>query len=248
MEQQLPIQAVIFDLDDTLLDWAGAKVQWEEMSRNCAGNLHTYLTAQGHHLPAKSKFANMLNKTIGQVWQESAHSKREGMFVHILRRCLDKCGLEDAGLEMPALMRAYNWQPIPGVERFPDTIPVLNKLKTDGYKLGLITNAFQSMWMRDVEIKHYGLTEYLPYRLTAGDVGHPKPHPAIYHQMLDQMQISPQQAVFVGDTLNQDILGANKVGMTSVWMKLPHAPELNGVQPDYTIHNLSELLPIINSE
>jgi FMN phosphatase YigB (HAD superfamily) len=53
--------------------------------------------------------------------------------------------------------------------------------------------------------------------------------------------------VFVGDRPVNDIAGANEAGMISVLISPPHLDrELNGVQPDYIIQRLSELIPILD--
>ena len=143
-------------------------------------------------------------------------------------------------------MQVYDWQPMAGVVPYPETISVLQHLRQSGYKIGLITNAMLPMWMRDVELRHYQLLEYFDVRLTSGDVGYIKPHPAIYHTALKQLDTQPAQAIFVGDRPENDVAGANNAGMISVWMDPPHlSNELNGVQPDFTITQLNELLPIL---
>jgi FMN phosphatase YigB (HAD superfamily) len=77
-------------------------------------------------------------------------------------------------------------------------------------------------------------------------VGYIKPHPAIYHEALKQLDTLPEQAIFVGDRPAYDIAGANNAGMISVWMNPPHLNEtLDGIKADYTITSLTELLPIL---
>jgi putative hydrolase of the HAD superfamily len=102
------------------------------------------------------------------------------------------------------------------------------------------------MWMRDIELRYYELLDYFDVRLTSGDVGYIKPHPAIYLEALKQLDTPPEQAVFVGDRPAYDIAGANNAGMISVWLDAPHLEEkLDGIEADYTINNLTELLPIL---
>lgn len=143
-------------------------------------------------------------------------------------------------------VRAYDWGLIPGVVPFDDTLSVLEHLKNDGYKLGLITNAMQPIWMRDIELRAFGILDYLDVRLTSGDVGFMKPHPFIYWQALELLEVKPEESIFVGDRPANDIAGANDAGLTSVLMAPPHLNrELNGVRPNFTISSLSELLPIL---
>ncbi|MEJ2747824.1 MAG: HAD family hydrolase, partial [Anaerolineae bacterium] len=164
----------------------------------------------------------------------------------VLQDTFTACHLDINRIDMNTIMRVYDWQPMPGVVPYQDTIQVLQNLRQDGYKIGLITNAMMPMWMRDVELRHYQLLDYFDVRLTSGDVGHIKPHPAIYQAALKQLDTPPEQAVFVGDRPAYDIAGANNAGMISVWLNPPHLEErLDGVEADYTITSLTELLPIL---
>jgi putative hydrolase of the HAD superfamily len=167
-------------------------------------------------------------------------------FAQAMQDFLLACGLDEAQLDIDAVLCAYNWNTVPGVVPFDDTLSVLEQLKSDGYKVGLITNAMQPMWMRDVELSAYGILDYLDVRLTSGDVGFMKPHPHIYWRALELLDVQPEEAVFVGDRPANDIAGANEAGLISVLMSPHHLErELNGVRPNYTICNLTELLPIL---
>ena len=102
------------------------------------------------------------------------------------------------------------------------------------------------MWMRDIELAHYGLLDYFDARITSGDTGYMKPHPAIYWRAMGLLDTTPDRAVFVGDRPENDIVGANEVGMVSVLMSPDHLDiPLNGVEPNYTITRLGQLLPIL---
>jgi len=59
--------------------------------------------------------------------------------------------------------------------------------------------------------------------VTAGGV-HPKPHPAPFRRALDAVDATPERSVYVGDSLEADVAGANDRGMTSVWVPFdrPH--------------------------
>ncbi len=135
-----------------------------------------------------------------------------------------------------------------GVTLFDDTIPVLETLRQRAYKIGLVTNSMLPMWMRDVELHAYNIIDYFDARITSGDAGYMKPHPVIYTKILTALEITPEQAVFIGDRPGNDIAGANAVGITSVLMSPPHLNhKLNGNEPDYIITNLSDLLPILEA-
>ncbi len=240
------ITAVLFDMDDTLIDWSGMQGDITTLESSHLQKVHQYLTQLGYTLPAFPEFWTQLRKTLIQAWGEAKKEWTAVSFTKELQKFLISCGVNASQINMDGVLHAYAWEPVPGVQPFADTLPVLAQLKRSGYKIGLITNAMQPMWMRDIELRAYGILDYLDARLTSGDVGFMKPHPFIFWQALEQLGVTAQEAVFVGDRPANDIVGANEAGLISVLMAPAHLKrKLNGVQPAYTITALTQLLPIL---
>ncbi|MCB9419465.1 MAG: HAD family hydrolase [Ardenticatenaceae bacterium] len=240
------VTAVLFDFDDTLIDWSHRTQSWEEISLGNIGNIHTYLTQAGHKLPDIGNFHQRYHKILGKSWERANLTWESVCFATVLEETFTACNLDLNQINLNTIMQVYGWEPMPGVVPYQDTIPVLQNLHQNGYKIGLITNAMLPMWMRDIELRHYQLLDYFDVRLSSGDVGYIKPHPAIYYEALKQIDTRPEQAIFVGDRPAYDIAGANNAGMISVWMDPPHLNEtLDGIKADYTITSLTELLPIL---
>ena len=239
------IKAVLFDMDDTLIDWSKMEDNFATIETKHLKNVHRYLTV-GHTLPSFDDFRTHIRRKMSMAWTEAKKSWAGVSFVKELEAAIVDCGIDRSQLDMEAVLHAYDWEPYPGVVPFDDTLTVLEQLKKEGYKIGLITNAMQPMWMRDIELRQYGILEYFDARLTSGDVGFMKPHPFIYWQALEILEVEPQTAVFVGDRPANDVAGANDAGLISVLMAPPHLNrDLDGVIPNYTIANLTELLPIL---
>lgn len=240
------IQAVIFDLDDTLIDWSQPAMSWDEYTRPMTDNVHNHLSAAGYEMPPSEEFYRCLREQVQLEWDNARVEWKGASFREALRRTLQVCSIDDGQVDLEELMRVYNWQPMPGVVLYEDALEVLAALRERGYKLGLITNSFLPMWMRDVELRHYNLIDVFDARLTSGDAGYMKPHPAIYRQMLDMLNATADQAVFVGDRPQNDIAGANEAGLISVLIDPPHlARELGEHTPDFTIETLSELIEVL---
>lgn len=240
------IQAVLFDLDDTLIDWSGQTGHYLDFTRPHLDNIYEYLSAKDFALPDRDDFYERYLTVLKEAWQIAKTTWSGVNFGCALEAFFNSLGLDCDHIDVHEIMRIYGMQPVPGVVLYADTKSVLESLQHRGYKIGLITNSMMPMWMRDVELQTYGIIEYFDVRLTSGDVGFMKPHPLIYHRALEQLKIRPEHALFVGDRPANDIAGANDAGLISVWMCPSHIKrELDDVEPDHIIATLSELLPIL---
>jgi HAD superfamily hydrolase (TIGR01549 family) len=243
------IRAVIFDMDDTLIDWSEREHDWLVTTRECLRPVHEHLTSQGHEILALDEMAHLYGEQARNAWEKVAPPEwacpRQ---IDILGNTIKALNIQMENLDIEKMQRLYAWKVIPGVRLFEDTIEVLKALREAGLKLGLVTNADLPMWMRDLELDAFGLVEMIDVRLTAGDVGHLKPHPAPFNEAAKQLGILPEEAVFVGDRLQDDVIGARTAGMRAVWIRRAssswYEPDQGseGLRPNATIYKLAELL------
>jgi putative hydrolase of the HAD superfamily len=96
---------------------------------------------------------------------------------------------------------------------FPDTEPMLRRLRDSNYYLGVISNSVGTM---EQQLNRVGLAPYFRTILDSAVVGVEKPHPEIFHMAIEQAALSPSQAIFIGDTYATDIGGARKAGLQGV--------------------------------
>ena len=96
---------------------------------------------------------------------------------------------------------------------YDDVFPILDLLKKRGITLGLISN--MNMSGRDLVSKFF-LQDYIDLAVTSLEVGMEKPHPTIFKEALRQAKVSISEAMHVGDQVESDICGAEKVGITPV--------------------------------
>ena len=165
----------------------------------------------------------------------------------------------DKGLaisEEQAVELWHTWNlggPFLGRALFPDVIPTLEWLRERGYRIGSVTNRSLGDEPFRQELRHYGLLDYFEALSISCEVGYMKPHDAIYRHALEALELAPEDAVMVGDSLLADVSGAQALGMTAVWKRNHDSPADTGldpragsITPDYTIETLGELpgLPI----
>jgi len=243
-EDMTTLSAVLFDMDDTLIDWSGLTEDWNQVRRRHLKPVVDKLLEQGHTLLELEQFVEVYAASSDEAWSVAAEPDWIApQQLNVLSDALRRLGIEMDEQEVRELQQVYAWGALPGVEPFPDAVDVLKTLREAGIRTGLVTNTSATMWMRDRELEAYGLLEYLDVRITAGDIGHLKPHRRAFEHVLEELGIEPESAVFVGDRLHDDVGGAQSIGMKGVWVKRPRSIQhVNGVKPDATIEQLSELL------
>lgn len=248
MEFPIQLKSVIFDLDDTLIDWSGQSVSWSDFLQPRTEKIHQFLTGKGLNLPDENQFHLLIEEAVSDLWKVARETLELIAIGPMMQKVFTDLDPNADQVDINEVLVQFNWQPFPGVKVFEETHEVLEKLKEKGYHLGLLTNSFLPMWMRDIELKSYGLIDCFDARFTAADIGYIKPHPAIFRAILSELDTSPKEAVFVGDRPKNDIAGANGIGMKSILFDPPHLDwELDGVVPDYTLNNLAQLPPLLAS-
>lgn len=98
----------------------------------------------------------------------------------------------------------------------PETIYVLDILKKEGYKLGIVSNFSHALpWICD----ELGLTGKFDFITYSDDVGVEKPKPQIFYDALTKADAKPQEVIHVGDSYSADVTGAKEVGITPILVK-----------------------------
>src|SRR5438445_299976 len=96
-------------------------------------------------------------------------------------------------------------------ELYDDVLPVLAALRERGLKIGLLSNSARDL---DEFVAHHRLD--VDAVLTSGAHGKTKPHETIFRRMLELLDVAADEAVMVGDTIEDDIEGAHAVGMRAL--------------------------------
>lgn len=103
-----------------------------------------------------------------------------------------------------------------GRELYPEAQNVLGQLKDKGYKLGLISNASSISGKR---LYALGIDLYFDSVVWAYETARPKPYPEPFKKMLEQLHVSPEEVMYIGDSEDIDAKGAEAVGMFAVQIK-----------------------------
>ena len=246
MDNRKKVKTILFDLGNTLIYFNGS---WEETLEKSYLSLTDALIHRGINVDRDS-FPAAFKYRMSQYFAERESTLIEQTTEHVLKSLLVEMEVrsarfEDVRFALDSMYRITEacWQ----LE--DDTIPVLENLCQKGYQLGLVSNAADS---RDVDrlIDEFQLRHYFSEILISASVGVRKPHPQIFNQVLSGLGVAPEETAMVGDTLKADVLGANQMGIQSVWItrRVDFARAHNRseeIRPNHVIENLQDLIDIL---
>jgi HAD superfamily hydrolase (TIGR01662 family) len=128
------------------------------------------------------------------------------------------------------------WEKHENFELYDDVPDVLAALRSAGLRIGLVSNS-----ARDVRefARHHGLD--VDAGISSFHHGHTKPHASIFRAVLELLDVEPEEAVMVGDTIADDVEGALALGMQAILV------DRDGAHPDFEprIGTLNELPPLL---
>jgi putative hydrolase of the HAD superfamily len=257
------IEAILFDLDDTLL-WDQRSVkeaftatcevasekyqldpeQLEESVREEARKLYSsYETYSFTQMIGINPFEGLW----GNFLDDEENFRKMKDIVPGYRKDAWYQGLKALGIDDIEFASVL-------AERFPEerrkrpfvyeeSFAILDKLKGK-YKLLLLTNGSPDLQNTKLTITPE-LVPYFDEIVISGAFGRGKPDPTIFEHALSLLGIDKDQALMVGDNLMTDILGANRAGIKSVWINR-HDKERNEVIPTFEITHLEELFPLLD--
>jgi putative hydrolase of the HAD superfamily len=214
------VQAVVFDLDGTLLD---RRLSFEQFVWN-----------QWERFPLVRESVDRAQYVRSAVEHDGdGYAPRKDLFVNVLARFAlpiewSSTLLEDYRAGFPS-----------GCVLFSDAAQTLAALRAAGLKLGLITNG--SARMQRAKLRCLSLEAAFDTVLISEVEGVSKPDARIFRLALERLSTAPEHAVFVGDHPEVDVSGARGAGMKAVWRR--DAKVSRTVQADAVIENLGDLLP-----
>ena len=241
-------QGILFDLGNTLLHFNG---DYARMTTEADEALITALREAGLALEGEQFGRDF------RSWLTTYHLEREIDFVehttkHILQKLLAEYGFKEVpdrvlekGLKNLYEVSQAQWIPE------EDTLPTLKVLRKKGVRLGVVSNAGD-----DTDVQHLvdkaGIRPYLDFVLSSAVHGLRKPDTTIFEQALAYWRFSPNEVAMVGDTLDADILGANRAGIFSIWLtRRASTPEdhvnRETIEPDAVIRTLVELPALLET-
>ncbi|MFD0051089.1 HAD family hydrolase [Actinomycetes bacterium NPDC127524] len=217
------INAVIFDLDGTLLNRDASLKKFID-------GQYERLNKWIGHIPKEKYTSRFIELDCrGYVWKDRVYQQLAGEF-------------DITGVTWEDLLQDYICQFKNSCVPFPNLISMLEKLRRNNLVLGMITNG-KGQFQID-NIRALGIKKYFETILVSEWEGIKKPDPQIFKRALEQLNVSPNESIFVGDHPKNDVNAAQNAGMKGIWKK---DFQWNNVEADFIVDDLAELPSIIEN-
>ncbi|MEY9974330.1 putative hydrolase of the HAD superfamily [Lysinibacillus sp. RC46] len=214
------IQAVIFDLDGTLLDRdSSVRLFIEQQYERLKPNL-SHILKENY----VQRFIELDNH--GYVWKDKVYQQ---LIEEFSIKLSPKAMLED-------YLQEFKHCCVP----FLYLHSMLNNLKKQGLKLGMITNGYGQFQLNN--IRALGIEDVFDVILISEWEGIKKPDAEIFDRALSKLEVTANESIYVGDHPFNDVEAAKKVGMTTIWKR---NDAWQSVEANYIIDNLIEIQDIL---
>ncbi len=223
------IKAVIFDLDNTLVDFMAMKRQ-------------AITAAIDSMIDAGLKLSrDEVQTRIDAIYDERG-IEFQNVFDQLLYDIFQKVDYKILSAGIIAYRRAREAALVP----YPHVNLTLVSLVKRGLKLAVISDApSREAWLR---LCYLNLHHMFDHVITFDDTGERKPSPVPFLKALELLQVQPHEAIMVGDWAERDMVGAAQVGITTVFARYGDTFGTVDTNARYDINDVSELLDIVEQE
>ncbi|MFC7308830.1 HAD family hydrolase [Streptomyces monticola] len=202
----MPIRAIVWDIDDTIFDYATADSVGMRAHLEAEGALDRYGTAV-EALALWKQITERHWARVGTGEIDFLTQRRDRV-----REFLD-AALDDA--EADAWFHRYIRHYESAWSLFPDTVPALDAL-ADGYRHAVLSNSAASVQER--KLRTLGVRDRFEALLCAVDLGVSKPAAEAFHAACTALALDPAEVAYVGDQPEIDARGAHDAGLLGIWL------------------------------
>ncbi len=235
-------KAILFDLGGTLIEYAGIYDSWPLLETPGIEAAYAMLGRDGTPLPSFRLFRATAFAMLPARWENAVRGKRNLRLVDLLVEIATDLQIDRPLALVEQAAAAYQQAICKFAKPIPNGESVLAQLKGTGYRLGLLSNTMFEGNAHQNDLARFNLAGYFYAMLFSADAGMWKPNPDPYYHLLETLEATPEEAIFVGDSPEHDIVGAQNAGIRAVHFPSSQrfgCPE--GIQPDGVINGLSEL-------
>lgn len=236
------ITHILFDLGNTLIYFDG---DWPAVFHHALTAAGRAAVAAGAPVEARP-FSERLRGAFQNYYEQREQALVELTARYVVMRTLDDAGAGgQSNAVLDAILSAFyrvtqaSWRTVGTAH------DVLQSLKRDGYRMGILSNAAHDADVQDL-VDQAALRPYMDFVLSSAAIGRRKPHSEAYQRALSSWGAAPGEVLMVGDTLEADILGARNNGLTGVWIRRYAVTKTGGsendrITADFALDRLDEL-------
>lgn len=233
-KQLHPLQALSFDLDDTLYPNPEIIAKAELAMQQAIANALPELSENTPAYWAQQR--RVLAHAKPDIRHDVSQWRLAALEQGLLSQGVSRCTAQDVSeVAMLAFLQART-----AVQLLPTVRPVLAKLARH-FKLIAITNG-------NADLARMGIADLFEFSLRAGPNGRMKPAPDLFQHAAQRLQLPTSAILHIGDHPRSDIVGALNAGCQTAWITqyLP-APTALSVLPHLQLATLEELLLLVES-
>jgi len=228
------INAVTFDIGGTLVDGRLDRAHYIERVTAFIRSLGYGVTLSACQIAIDDE-----TERLREVRDQGLEMKFEDFYSKIL----NNLGVEPSSSYIEKIRMIY-WECFPQTEK-TDVRKLLKELYGN-FKLGVISNSMSQV--PKIFLEQNNLTKYFDAIAISGAIGFRKPNPKIFNYALEKLNVKPNEAMHIGDSLEEDIVGAKNVGMKAVWIcEEKPMDRKSAVQPDFVVNSITDAFKLINT-
>jgi len=223
------LKAIIFDLDNTLVDFMLMKKQAVDAAINAMRDAGLKLST------------DEIRQRIDQIYDERG-IEFQSVFDELLYQEFSKIDYKILSAGVISYRRAREAALVP----YPHVTMTLINLSKMQLKLGVVSDApGKEAWLRLCYLNFHHLFDAV---VTFDDTGMRKPNPEPFRKVLEMLKIEPAEALMVGDWAERDVLGAAQVGMKTVFARYGNTFGTEISNANYDIDDITQLIDIVKEE
>ena len=221
------IKGIIFDLDNTLVDFT----RFKENSIKSA--IESMIDA-GLKIDPETAY-----KKIFQIYEEKGWEYQK-VFDDFL---IEVIGYVDYKILASGIV-AYRRAKEGSLVLYPNVTRTLLSLVKKGIKLAVVSDApALQVWTRLVQMNLHHIFDVV---VTFDDTGKRKPEPEPFLKALEKLKLTPEEVIMVGDWAERDIVGAKKVGIKTIFARYGNTFGTVNSEADWEIDDIEEIIKIID--
>jgi len=238
---------VLFDMGSTLVHYDESRMYQQYVDGSLRA--HEYIRSLGVPVPLYATFFRKVTRRLKLEKALKTLSRKEMDTPQLFGKAFRKMGFALTEAQSQKMTRIWFGPISEDAYVYPETVETVATIRRMGLATAIVSNTVVPSFLLLQDMERFGIIDQFDVKVFSSDLGVKKPHKRIFEQALSMLGVAPDEAVFVGDRIKEDIRGARRVGMTTVLVLNSEPVKLpRGRGPDYVIGHLGQLLDVIRSD